>query len=719
MKTPFLAALAVLALSLPAWAQTVTVKPAAETASSRHAGDTADDSCIWIHPTDPALSLVIGDDKDGGVQVFNLDGTERQYLDGTKNMNNIDLRYNFPLAGKFANGTSHTHVALVGVGNETDSSITFYKVNPSTRMLEAAGSIGGLGLVPYGSCMYRSPVSGKYYYFVNAKSGVTQQWELRDNGSGGVAGTKVRQFDVGSQPEGCVADDVLAKFYIGEEAVGIWKYGAEPGDGSSRTQVDKTGTGGNLVADVEGMSLYYVSDGTGYLIVSSQGNSTFCVYTREGSNSFIFKFNVGSNGTIDAVSGTDGLDVTNFPLGSSYPKGLFVCHDTSNSGGTASNHKFVPWESVAAAAPTPLKTDTAWDPRKVGAPSTSLPAVSVTASDAAASEPGSDTGKFTVTRTGSTTASLTVTYTVSGSASAGSDYTALTGSVVISAGASSATITVTPLDDSATEGAESVTVALSSSSSYTLGSPSSATVTIGDNDTSSGMGLKGEYYDTIDLSGTPLTRTDLAIDFTWGTGSPDASLAADTYSVRWTGQVTAVFSETYTFTTRTDDGARLWVNGELLVDQWVNQSATEWSGSIALEAGRSYTIEMDYYENTGSAVAQLYWSSPSTPRQIIPSSALQPSTGPPDARDNDADGIANDQDADDDNDGVPDLQDSDRDGDGSPNVLEGAAGTDPDDKTSFPAAASGGGGSDGDNGCGATGLEALLFLGVLCLLRNR
>lgn len=140
---------------------------------------------------------------------------------------------------------------------------------------------------------------------------MTQQWGLRDNGACGVAGTQVREFDAGGQPEGCVADDVLAKFYIGEEAVGIWKYGAEPGDGSARTQVDKTGTGGNLVADVEGMSIYYVSDGTGYLIVSSQGNGPFCVYAREGTNPFIFKFAVGSNGTIDAVSGTDGLDVTN------------------------------------------------------------------------------------------------------------------------------------------------------------------------------------------------------------------------------------------------------------------------------------------------------------------------------------------------------------------------------------------------------------------------
>jgi 3-phytase len=703
-----------LAFASTAWAQ--GVKPTAETAASRHPGDTADDSCVWIHPSDPSLSLVIADDKDGGIQVFTLDGAERQYLDGSKRMNNIDLRYNFPLAGKFANGDSHTRVALVGTGNETDSAIAFYKVNPATRRLEGAGSISGLGLVPYGSCMYRSPVSGKYYYFVNAKSGVTQQWELRDNGAGGVAGTKVRQFDVGSQPEGCVADDVLAKFYIGEEAVGIWKYGAEPGDGGARTQVDKTGSGGNLAADVEGMSIYYVSDGTGYLIVSSQGNSTFCVYTREGANSFIFKFSVGSNGTIDAVSGTDGLDVTNFPLGPAYPKGLFVCHDNANSGATSSNHKFVPWESVAAAAPTPLKIDTTWDPRKVGAPSTGLSTVTVAASDASAAEPGTNTGRFTVTRTGSTTASLTVSYTTGGTASAGTDYAALAGSVVIPAGQASANVAVTPLDDSTPEGAETVTVTLTAQSTYTVGSPSSATVTIADNDTSAGTGLKGEYYDNVHFTGPSVTRVDPLVDFDWGAGAPDPALAPDTFSVRWTGRVEALYGETYRFFTLTDDGARLWVDGELLVDHWSDQSATERSGSIALLAGRSYTLQMDYYENTGGAVARLFWASPSTPKQIVPSTQLQSSTSPPDPRDNDGDGIANDRDDDDDNDGVPDLQDSDRDGDGVANVVENAAGTDPDDRTSLPAAAADGGGGGG--GCGATGFE-ILALGLFSRMLRR
>ena len=107
-----------------------------------------------------------------------------------------------------------------------------------------------------------------------------------------------------------------------------------------------------------------------------------------------------------------------------------------------------------------------------------LPSVSVAATDATAAEAPLGTGTFTVTRTGATTAALTVAYTVAGTATAGSDYTALTGSVSIPAGAASAPITVTPLNDTAVEGPETVILTLATNAAYTVGTPNSATVTI-------------------------------------------------------------------------------------------------------------------------------------------------------------------------------------------------------------------------------------------------
>jgi len=333
-----------------------------ETAPVRHSGDAADDPAIWVHPSDPALSLVIGDDKQGGLLVYSLDGARLQEIDGTKDLNNVDLRYGFPLAGRFADGTAHEKVDLVGVGNETDRSISFYKLNPAARRLEPAGTVGGLGLTPYGSCMYRSEKTGKVHYFVNASSGATQQWELRDDGKGGVAGTKVREFKLGSVVEGCVADDELGHFYIGEENVGIWKYAAEPDGGDARVRVDKTGAGGHLTADVEGLAIYAAPDRSGYLIASSQGNDRFVIYDRTGDNRYVGTFQI-VDGKIDGCSDTDGIEVTSAPLGPAFPKGLFVAQDGTNPGGNQ-NYKLVPWESIAEKFSPPLKIDTGWNPRR-------------------------------------------------------------------------------------------------------------------------------------------------------------------------------------------------------------------------------------------------------------------------------------------------------------------------------------------------------------------
>ncbi len=92
-----------------------------------------------------------------------------------------------------------------------------------------------------------------------------------------------------------------------------------------------------------------------------------------------------------------------------------------------------------------------------------------------------------------------------------------------------------------------------------------------------------------------------------------------------------LFSEPYTFYTTTDDGVRLWVNNQLVIDHWSPQSPTTWSGSINLQAFQHYTIEMDYFQAQGGAVAQLAWSSPSTAQQVIPRTQLYPITSLPPA----------------------------------------------------------------------------------------
>ncbi|MCD6395262.1 MAG: hypothetical protein J7M40_17400 [Planctomycetes bacterium] len=140
-----------------------------------------------------------------------------------------------------------------------------------------------------------------------------------------------------------------------------------------------------------------------------------------------------------------------------------------------------------------------------------------------------------------------------------------------------------------------------------------------------GTGLTGDYFNNSNLTSLALTRIDATVDFpSWGSGSPDPSIGVDAFSVRWSGQVEAKYSETYTFYTKTDDGTRLWVDGQLLVDKWVVQGGTEWSGTITLTAGQKYNIVMEYFENDGGAEAVLRWSSASQSKEIIPQMYLYP-----------------------------------------------------------------------------------------------
>ncbi len=139
-----------------------------------------------------------------------------------------------------------------------------------------------------------------------------------------------------------------------------------------------------------------------------------------------------------------------------------------------------------------------------------------------------------------------------------------------------------------------------------------------------GSGLKGQYFDNKNFTNLKLTRTDAAIDFNWVDGSPDPQIQADTFSVRWSGQVEALYDEEYTFYTTSDDGVRLWVNGQLLIDNWTDHAVVENSGSIVLAAGQKYDIQLEYYENFTYSSVQLGWSSSTQPKEIIPTALLYP-----------------------------------------------------------------------------------------------
>jgi len=136
-----------------------------------------------------------------------------------------------------------------------------------------------------------------------------------------------------------------------------------------------------------------------------------------------------------------------------------------------------------------------------------------------------------------------------------------------------------------------------------------------------GGGVRADYFQGTNLSNQVLSRIDPQINFNW-TDAPDEAVGADSFSVRWTGEIEAAFTDTYTFYTNSDDGVRLWVDGKQLVNNWTDHTNTENSGNIDLVAGQTYSLVMEHYDNAAGAVAELRWSSTHTPKQIVPQAAL-------------------------------------------------------------------------------------------------
>jgi len=140
--------------------------------------------------------------------------------------------------------------------------------------------------------------------------------------------------------------------------------------------------------------------------------------------------------------------------------------------------------------------------------------------------------------------------------------------------------------------------------------------------TAPGLGLLGTYYRNLGFTGTARTRLDRTVNFEWP-GRPVPGIGADEFSVRWTGRVTAKVTGLHTFTTQTDDGVHLWVDGVQIIDHFTNGASTN-SGTIELVANQSYDIKMELYDQNGAATAKLLWSAPGLAQEVVPQSQLHP-----------------------------------------------------------------------------------------------
>ncbi|UXH78735.1 phytase [Roseateles amylovorans] len=321
--------------------------PTAQTEPVRGSGDAADDPAIWVHPTHPARSRILGTDKKLGLAVYDLQGRETQFLPVGR-VNNVDLRQGLTYgdrasAARGSRGASTTWDLAVATQRDRRSVLVF-AIDPQGRAATVAELPTGLEEV-YGICSARNPAGG-LDIFVNDKDGRLLQMRLRREGKSWHADT-VAQFKLDSQPEGCVADEAGHQLFVGEEKRGIWRL-ALAADGLLGEARMILAVGDTLHADVEGMAVHRSARGA-RLVVSSQGSDSYVVLDAESPYAVKGSFRIGINAAvgIDAASETDGLDVTSAPLGGPYGEGLLVVQDGHKRWPQGrQNFKLVPWSAV-------------------------------------------------------------------------------------------------------------------------------------------------------------------------------------------------------------------------------------------------------------------------------------------------------------------------------------------------------------------------------------
>ena len=311
------------------------VRADAETTPMAGSGDQADDPALWVHPGDAALSLVLGTNKNHGLFVYDLAGRENEHL-AIGRVNNVDVRGNLAVAS-----------------NDQVNGLSWVRITPTETgaVLRHVGDTRVGRSAPYGVCLGmpgNQMVAGVTY-----PDGTLELWQATDHGDR-ITAELARTEVLESQIEGCVFDDAEQRLFIGEEDHGVWSL--DLSDPASRLrEVDTIATGKILVEDVEGLSLYTLDDGEGYLVVSAQGADRFVLYERQPPHRVVGVIRIISSrdGKVDAVSHTDGVEANSAPL-PQYPRGLLIVQDDANPRiEEDQNFKLVDWRSVEAAISLP------------------------------------------------------------------------------------------------------------------------------------------------------------------------------------------------------------------------------------------------------------------------------------------------------------------------------------------------------------------------------
>jgi len=297
----------------------------------------ADDPALWAAPRDPARAVMFGTDKSDGLYVHNMDGSVRQFLPSGP-VNNVDLRIDFP--------TSAGERVLVAASNDAPGAngVNLYLFDPATLTTADYGFLSTT-YEPYGFCMGRRGEA--FYLIVTTKAGTVHQMSVADGPGGPVIGAE-RVLTLGSQLEGCVVNDAADTLYVGEEDVGVWRFDFDPSGPTTATEIARVDRI-RIRDDVEGLTIMR-DRGVEYLIVSSQGDSTYPVYRIEGdAHVYVGRFAIVDGPVIDGVTSTDGLSAFSGPIGQ-FPEGAVAFHDDIDSPNAGQqNYKIVDWRDIRTA----------------------------------------------------------------------------------------------------------------------------------------------------------------------------------------------------------------------------------------------------------------------------------------------------------------------------------------------------------------------------------
>jgi 3-phytase len=315
----------------------------------------SDDPAIWIHPDDPSESLVIGTDKGGAVVVFDLDGKiiPDKTVTGLQRMNNVDVEYGLQLGRETVD---------IAVATERPASALRVFRLPEMVAIDNGGipvfeGESGDAALPMGIALYKRPSDGAVFAVVSRKTGPSGtylwQYRLADDGNGTVVATKVREFGAFSDAtslddsgvpelgeiESIAVDDELGYVYYSDELTGVRKYHADPDHPDANIELALFATDG-FADQREGISIYTIDDGTGYILVSDQQGNAFRIFTREGSpgdphdHRFVKSVKVSTNES-------DGSEVTSAVLDPRYPSGLFVAMSDNRT------FHYYSWDDIA------------------------------------------------------------------------------------------------------------------------------------------------------------------------------------------------------------------------------------------------------------------------------------------------------------------------------------------------------------------------------------